>query len=219
MSGMDRRFVAVAAFLGLLIGIDTYFARWTPEVAEPRYERLPDQIGEWNGVDVEVSQEMLDIILHEGRASYFERLYSTDDGREVTAMVIYIDRPEALRHTPERCLTLAGWALDRLSTAEIPLSSGGVAVPANLITAVREDHRIVQLYLYVTADGYRRTALSSLVDYSSRRLTSRDQMMAHVILTTIVPAEADQIEALGVVTDFSGQYLPLLRETLIGVEQ
>jgi hypothetical protein len=198
----------------VLLGIDTYFAKWVPETAEPVYARVPHEIGAWEGEDVAVSEEMLTMILGGGRSSYFERFYTNDDDDRVSAMVIYIDSPEALRHTPERCLKGAGWALDRIASTEIPLDNNGRPANANLITAVKQDARTVLLYIYVTSEGYQRTPLASLMDYSSKRLTSRDQMMGHVLLTTVIPFDESELDAVTMLSYFAAQYLPHVRETL-----
>ncbi len=214
MSGLERRFLVCAAFIGLLLAVDAFFAKWTPQVAEPTYDVVPYEIGRWSGEDVPVSEEMLTMILGGGRSSFFERIYSNDEGDDISATVIYIESPEALRHTPERCLKGSGWALDRIASTEIPLDNGGQPANANLITAVKQDARIVLLYIYVTAEGYQRTALATLMDYSSKRLTSRDQMMGHVMFSTVIPFDDNPLDAVTMLSQFAAFYLPHVRESL-----
>jgi hypothetical protein len=181
---------------------------------EPAYDVVPHEIGAWEGEDIPVSEEMLTMILGGGRNSYFERMYTNDEGDRVSAMVIYIDSPEALRHTPERCLKGGGWALDRIASTEIPIDNNGRAANANLVTAVKQDARTVLLYIFVTADGYQRTPLASLMDYSSKRLTSRDQMMGHVMFSTIIPFDENELDAVTMLSQFAGFYLPHIRKSL-----
>lgn len=214
MSALERRFLACAVFIGLLLGTDAFFAKWTPQVAEPVYGVVPREVGRWSGEDVAVSEEMLTMILGGGRTSFFERVYTNDEDDSVSSMVIYIDSPEALRHTPERCLKGGGWALDRIASTEIPLDNNGRPANANLITAVKQDARIVLLYIYVTAEGYQRTPFATLLDYSSKRLTSRDQMMGHVLMSTVIPFDASELDAVTMLSYFAAVYLPHVRESL-----
>lgn len=214
MSPTDWRFVTAAALVGSLIAIDAYFAAWTPRTFAPDRSRIPERIGEWRGTEIRLSEEELRRVLGDGRLTYDERHYRADDGRMIDALAVYLERPEAIRHTPDRCLTVSGWAVDRVSTVDVPLPEEGGSTVANLLTGVKGDRRIVEVYVFVTAEAYRRTPLQTLIEYSRRRLSERDQAMAMVILVSQVPFEESEQRTIDTVVAFAGRYLPHVRATL-----
>ncbi len=214
MSRLDWRFVAAAVLVGGLIAIDAYFAAWTPQTFAPDRSRIPETVGKWRGTEIRLSEEELKRVLGDGRLMYDERHYKTDDAPMIDALTVYLERPEAIRHTPDRCLTVSGWAVDRVSTVEVALPDEGATTIANLLTGVRGDRKIVQVYVFVTAQAYRRTPLQTLVEFSSNRLSSKDQAMAMVILVAQVPFEEDEQGTIDTVVAFAGRYLPHVRATL-----
>lgn len=214
MSRVDRRFLIAAVFIGALIGIDAYFNALVPEVTAPSAESIPRQLGEWQGMDVALGEEELDEILAGGRLAAVQRLYKNSAGQVVDAIAIYLERPEAVHHTPERCLTGAGWSLSRISTTSVPLIGESGTAEANLVTGLRGEMKIVELFLFASGDGFRRSALQSLVAYSQRGLSKRDQTLAMVIMTTQIAADADDREALEYMFDFAGRYLPAVRASM-----
>ncbi len=214
MSRTNRRFLIAAVFVGALLGVDAYFHALVPDVTAPPPEAIPRRLGEWQGRDIELSEQDLEQILAGGRLAAVQRLYENPDGQVVDAMAIYLQRPEAVHHTPERCLTGAGWSLSRISTVGVPLTDESGTVEANLVTGERGDTKIVELFLFASGDGYRRSALQSLVAYSQRGLSQRDQTMALIIMTTQVPVTADDREALSYMFDFAGRYLPAVRASM-----
>lgn len=214
MSRVDRRFLIAAAVIGALIGIDAYFHALVPDVSAPPPDAIPRRLADWQGRDIELSEEDLDQILAGGRLAALQRLYQNPEGRIVDAMAIYLERPEAVHHTPERCLTGAGWSLSRISTVSVPLIGEGGSAEANLVTGEKGGTKIVELFLFASADGFRRSALQSLVAYSQRGLSKRDQTMAMIIMTTQVPVTSDDREALEYMFDFAGRYLPAVRASM-----
>ena len=214
MSRLDWRFVAAAVLVGGLVAIDAYFAAWTPRTFAPDRSRIPETVGKWRGTEIRLSEEELKRVLGDGRLTYDERHYRADDAPMIEALTVYLERPEAIRHTPDRCLTVSGWAVDRVSTVDVALPEEDGFTVANLLTGVRGDRKIVEVYVFVTAKAYRRTPLQTLVEYSSNRLSSKDQAMAMVILVSRVPFEEDEQETIDTVVAFAGRYLPHVRATL-----
>lgn len=214
MSRVDRRFLTAAVIVGALIGIDAYFHSLVPEVTAPPADSIPHQLGEWEGRDVELSEEQLNQILAGGRLAAIERIYENPDGQAVDAIAIYLERPEAVHHTPERCLTGSGWSISRVSTTEVPLIGEPPTAEANLVTGLKGGTKIVELFLFVSPDGFRRSALQSLVDYSRRGLAQRDQTLALIIMTTQIAASAEDREALRYMYDFASRYLPAVRASM-----
>jgi len=203
--------------VGALVAIDAYFAAWTPRTFSPDRSRIPETIGQWHGTEIHLSEEELELVLGDGRLMYDERHYrvaADDDAPMIDALAVYLERPEAIRHTPDRCLTVSGWAVDRVSTVDVALPEEGGATIANLLTGVRGDRKIVQLYVFVTAQAYRRTPLQTLIEYSGNRLSSKDQAMAMVILVSQVPFDEDELQTIDTVVEFAGHYLPHVRATL-----
>ncbi len=216
MSQTDWRFIGAAILVGGLIAIDAHFAAWTPTTFVFEGSRIPETIGAWTGTKVELSENEVEQLLGDGRLTYDRRKYASDGDQTIDAWAVYLERPEAIRHTPDRCLTVTGWAVDRVTTVDVPILGEGEPMVANLLTGTKGDRKIVQMYVFVTADGYRRTPLQTLLEYSSNRLSSKDQAMAMVMLVSIVPFEDDQqeLETINTLVDFASQYLPHLRSTL-----
>jgi hypothetical protein len=91
---------------------------------------------------------------------------------------------------------------------------GGGSTVANLLTGVKGDRKIIELYTFATPEGFRRTPLQTLVEYTSRRTSAGEQLMAMVILISQVPFEENEQQTINTVVDFAGEYLPHVRETL-----
>ena len=214
MPRVGGRFLIAVAVLGSMVGMNAYFHALVPDVTAPPPERIPMELGDWQGREVKLSEDQLAQVLAGGRLAAFERVYQDPEGRMVNAITIYLERPEAVHHTPERCLTGGGWSISRVSTTTIPLVGEGEAAEANLVPGAKGDMEIVELFLFVSPDGFRRSALQSMVDYSRRGGSKRDQTMAMIIMTTQIAADADDREAIAYMADFAGRFLPEVHSSM-----
>jgi len=121
------------------------------EVLVPRQQlaAIPAQLGAWDGKDVNISTDVLDVL---GHGDFLSRLYHTDAGRtpDIELFIAYFpsQRFGDTIHSPQHCLPGSGWL--PLESTKVELSFAGHApFSANrYVIAKGEDRRLV-LYWYL----------------------------------------------------------------------
>src|SRR5207247_6705154 len=83
---------------------------------------FPQQLGEWSGTDVAISQDVLDVL---GQGDFLLRVYQDDSGRnpDVDLFLAYFSSQRAgdTIHSPKNCLPGAGWS--PIEASRISISS------------------------------------------------------------------------------------------------
>jgi len=171
---------------------------------------LPSQLGEWQGSDVPMQQEVLDIL---GPGDFVQRVYENTSVNEpyVDLFVAYFPSQRAgdTIHSPKHCLPGAGWL--PVESGRITLSLPGRApFEANRYVIAKGDDRQLVLYWYaahgrVLASEY--WAKFYLVN-DSIRLNRSDGSLVRVV-TPIAPGEGSELAQQRLVS-FSGNLVPLL---------
>jgi EpsI family protein len=146
------RFLSAA----LLIVVTTLFlqARSSNETV-PRREplaSLPHQLGAWNGTDIIIPQEILDIL---GAGDFLLRVYHEPAPSQsyVDLFVAYFpsQRSGDSIHSPKNCLPGAGWS--PVASSRVTLSLPGQApFPANRYVIAKGEDRMLVLYWYLAHD-------------------------------------------------------------------
>lgn len=87
--------------------------------------KLPDHLGEWTGVLVEVTE-----VERQGlpRDTEFERkLYRDAQGREIYCSIVLAGKDARSIHRPETCLPAQGWEVLDGRYEDVPVNAAGVA--------------------------------------------------------------------------------------------
>jgi len=106
--------VVLALGSGMLYGLQTH--RWTIDTrvreAAEKLDRVPRIIGDWEGRDIEISEEQLE---QAAAVGYINRRYRNSvTGEEVSVMVLCGPSGPISLHPPTVCFTGAGWKMDDL---------------------------------------------------------------------------------------------------------
>lgn len=175
--------------------------------------RLPMQVGDWRGRQVEVPENEVKAL---GREAVVQRNYTNSAGRMITACYIYSNRREGL-HLPEDCLVSQGWTLIRQATADLKYGRAKErAATANLVVgATPKKHAVVELYLFVvsdkTATGWGKQYLN-MIKYGR----AGGKMTCLLLLTSPV-RKSEQYEATQrMMEGFMADVLPAVHESLGG---
>jgi len=171
---------------------------------------LPYQLGEWQGSDVPMQQEVLEIL---GPGDFLQRLYEKTPANEpyVDLFVAYFpsQRTGDTIHSPKHCLPGAGW---------LPVESGRVILSfpgrtpfeVNRYVIAKGDERQLVLYWYAAHDRILASeywAKFYLVS-DSIRLNRSDGSLVRVV-TPIAPGESSDTAQQRLVS-FAGNMVPLL---------
>ncbi len=160
---------------------------------------LPDAIGEWWGVDLQVSQKEHEVLGYD--AQFARKLYEDTRGGEVLTSIV-LSGPDMMRgiHRPERCLNAQGWAVGH-GTSHVVQLADGTALP---VTRLRLSRTILAsntvipinsicLYFFVGADQTASTHLGRVwIDSRDRILKGEDQRWAMVMLTAEITKARDK---------------------------
>ena len=118
----------------------------------PSLSSFPEQLGNWTGIDVEISQDVRDVL---GPGDFLLRVYRPQPEREPYAdlFIAYFptQRTGDTIHSPKNCLPGAGWT--PINSARITLSvEGHSPFPANRYVIAKGDARQLVLYWYWAHD-------------------------------------------------------------------
>jgi EpsI family protein len=206
----SARFLVAAA----LLAVTAIFlhARSRNEILPMRQplKTFPQQLGEWSGTDVAISQDVLDVL---GQGDFLLRVYQDDSGRspEVDLFLAYFPSQRAgdTIHSPKNCLPGAGWS--PIEAGRISISSPGRApFPANRYIITKGVERQLVLYWYWAHD--RAVASEYLAKFylvaDSIRMNRSDGSLVRVT-TPLRPGESRDA-ALDRLLAFAGKLVPVL---------
>ena len=111
-------------------------------------DALPEQLGEWKGVDMSLGPEIATWFLNPEVA--MQRAYTDPRGRLIWLSLFGHHGPESFslfEHTPASCYPLSGWAMLDETLVHVPVGRG--SFPARLGIARRGDVELVVLYWYL----------------------------------------------------------------------
>jgi len=139
----------------LLLGTGVFLqARGRREIF-PQRERLatfPSEVGPWNGTNVPISQDVLDIL---GPGDFLLRVYQNQRQAEpyVDLFVAYFPSQRAgdTIHSPKHCLPGAGWLPVDSRRVELAFP-GRAAFPVNRYVIAKGGERQLVLYWYLAHD-------------------------------------------------------------------
>jgi EpsI family protein len=138
----------VAVFL--LAGTGTFLQFRGNEVLPARqaFISFPHQLGSWEGKDVDISNDVLDVL---GPGDFLFRDYTDDSSSEppVNLFIAYFPSQKFgdTMHSPKNCLPGAGWS--PLEAARINISlSGGEPLAVNRYLVGKGTQRALVLYWY-----------------------------------------------------------------------
>lgn len=108
-------------------GVYTY--RWTnyqssddlKDMAE-RLGRVPNEIGGWQGSEVETDERVERVAGIEGSVN---RVYTNSAGETATIALVCGDRRNMTTHTPERCFKASGWTMGASGSTTYPVPISG----------------------------------------------------------------------------------------------
>jgi EpsI family protein len=143
-----------ATVIVLLAGT-VFVVRAGPEEVMPAHTSLsafPMQVGGWQGEDIPIQPEVLEIL---GDGEFLFRFYRAPEKAVVDFFVAYFptQRTGSTIHSPQNCLPGAGWT--PTSNVRIPLRAEGRApVMVNRYVVAKGDDRQVVLYWYQSNGRY-----------------------------------------------------------------
>ena len=206
----SARFLVAAA----LLAVTAIFlhARSRNEVLPMRQplKAFPQQLGEWSGTDVAISQDVLDVL---GQGDFLLRVYQDDSGRnpDVDLFLAYFSSQRAgdTIHSPKNCLPGAGWS--PIEASRISISSPGRApFLANRYIIAKGAERQLVLYWYWAHD--RAVASEYWAKFylvaDSIRMNRSDGSLVRV--TTPLRSGESSDAALDRLLAFAGKVVPVL---------
>jgi hypothetical protein len=151
---------------------------------------FPEQLGNWTGTDVEITQDIRDIL---GPGDFLLRVYRAEREKQPNAdlFIAYFPTQRAgdTIHSPKNCLPGAGWT--PIDSARVTLSvEGHVPFPANR---------------YVIAKGTDRLLVTDSI-----RMNRSDGSLVR-LTTQMLPGESVDA-AMARLLPFAGNIVPLLNQ-------
>jgi EpsI family protein len=211
MKARIRFIVALVLLVGTALFLE---ARNRGEVFPPRMplSSFPHQLGNWNGTDVEIGKEILDVL---GPGDFLLRVYRDDENRQPSTdlFIAYFpsQRTGDTIHSPKNCLPGAGWT--PIDSARIALNvNGHPPFPVNRYVIAKGPDRLLVLYWYwahdraVASEYWAKVYLVT----DSIRMNRSDGALVR-LNTRMLPGESVDA-AMARLTPFAGQVVPLLNE-------
>jgi EpsI family protein len=173
---------------------------------------FPEQLGNWNGTDVEITQDIRDIL---GPGDFLLRVYRAEHERQPSTdlFIAYFPTQRAgdTIHSPKNCLPGAGWT--PIDSARVTLSVAGHApFPANRYVIAKGTDRLLVVYWYWAHDravASEYWAKIYLVTDSIRMNRSDGSLVR--LTTQMLPGESVGA-AMARLLPFAGNVVPLLNQ-------
>jgi EpsI family protein len=173
---------------------------------------FPEQLGNWTGTDVEITQDIRDIL---GPGDFLLRVYRAERERQPSAdlFIAYFPTQRAgdTIHSPKNCLPGAGWT--PIDSARVTLSvEGHVPLPANRYVIAKGTDRLLVVYWYWAHDravASEYWAKIYLVTDSIRMNRSDGSLVR--LTTQMLPGESVDA-AMARLLPFAGNIVPLLNQ-------
>jgi EpsI family protein len=203
----------------LLVGATIFlYARGSQELVPAResFVSFPQQLGEWQGTDVPISKETLDVL---GAGDFLYRDYqrAASDPSRVGLFLAYFasQRTGDTIHSPKHCLPGSGWM--PVQSSQIPITlPGRTPFTANRYLIQKGDQRGLVIYYYW---AHNRAVAS---EYWAKYYLIRDSIALNRsdgslirVTTVLVPGEtveAAQVRLLDLLqnaTPFIDRYIPI----------
>ena len=113
---------------------------------------FPQQLGEWSGTDIAISQDVLDVL---GQGDFLLRAYQDDSGTrpDIDLFVAYFSSQRAgdTIHSPKNCLPGAGWSPIEASRISVSLPGHAPFLVNRYIIGKGAERQLV-LYWYWAHD-------------------------------------------------------------------
>jgi len=173
---------------------------------------FPEQLGNWTGTDVEITQDIRDIL---GPGDFLLRVYRAERERQANAdlFIAYFPTQRAgdTIHSPKNCLPGAGWT--PIDSARVTLSvEGHVPFPANRYVIAKGTDRLLVVYWYWAHDravASEYWAKIYLVTDSIRMNRSDGSLVR--LTTQMLPGESVDA-AMARLLPLAGHIVPLLNQ-------
>jgi EpsI family protein len=120
--GMVAKFLTVLVLTAITIGFCLKAASLNSESEPGVVMKLPDQLGEYSGVDQQASEA--EKLILPGDTEIVRKLYTNPSGDQVTCSIVLSGGEKRSIHRPEICLPAQGWVIGSGGAVPVPLKSG-----------------------------------------------------------------------------------------------
>ncbi len=198
----NRNFIIVMIVL-LAAGIISVFSYLPskPGSLEPQMANFPLVIGQWQGVDIPISERDYQIL--ETR-NLIIREYKNRGGESVYLYIIYSSDSRRAIHPPEICYTGGGATI--LEKSIVPVTE---SITANSFVIEDRDSRQLVVYWFKSPGLSTYSYLKQQIKVVFDRIFSKKTSGAMVRVSTVVKGDS-QNDALGLIRAFCFEIEPLL---------
>lgn len=98
-----------------------------------KLNRVPNQIGEWTGTEMEQTDERIKLVA--GIVGSVDRVYTRPNGDSVSISLVCGDRRNMTTHTPERCMAASGFSMSTSGARgfQIPVAKDANGQPTETV--------------------------------------------------------------------------------------
>jgi EpsI family protein len=175
-------------------------------------ESFPAQLGSWNGTDLVIDQETLNVL---GPGEFLSRVYapSADHSPSLDLLIAYFPSQSAgdTIHSPMHCLPGSGWLPTDTTRVTVDIR-GHDPFPANRVVVAKGELRNLVLYWYWAHDR----GVAS--EYWAKYYLVKDSIKMHRsdgalvrIITPMYPGESAQA-AYQRILPFAGEIVPRIND-------
>ncbi len=193
---------------GVIHGIQT--DRWgeSSKVLEAasRLDQIPTEFGDWSGTGNEIPEKQLKVA--EAAGYYSQKFTNTEDGRQVSVMIL-CGRPGPISvHPPTVCFVGAGWNLQTQPARVEMDSSGSGAMWKGRFARIQDGVPVaIETHWGWTAEG-------KWLALESPRLETAKYSHLYKMYITVPYSTASEGDAKKTVDEFLESFLPQLNEAL-----
>lgn len=210
MQKFGKRYIILITILGIFAGIILLIQYGHfKERIDIDISKMPLNVGEWNGEEVPVDEEIKDILETE---SVLMRKYTNLKGEKLALSVVYYKDSRVALHLPEGCMTGKGTKIAEKRVQKIEISGEDSFYAIQMVTTSNKGDVLV-LYYFETGNLRTNNYIAFRWQMLLNKLKSKSNSGALVRFS--IPIRHDLNESIEVLKHFIGQIGPELSKYLI----
>ncbi|MGC8782988.1 MAG: exosortase C-terminal domain/associated protein EpsI [Armatimonadota bacterium] len=172
-------------------------------------ERIPMQVGEWQGRRYEMGALVYQALRPDAIVS---RIYIDPKGRQIDFVLLAGSHSEAF-HNPHLCFPDQGWKIQNDRQVELRIPGVDKSFNARLMQVDNNGRKATVVYWYRSPLGSTGSAAVARISTYIARLLGMQRQQTF-FMRFIVPSSGNEDNDLDVVREFAGQMLSALKQSL-----
>ena len=174
--------IALMLFSSVVVSVLNYDTDNKAEASMQTIEKIPLNLGKWNGIDVSLEENIYEIL---ETKSIIHRTYHKEKGKKVFLSIVYYPETKVDFHAPESCLAGQGIQISKTGKT-IYITHKGRKVKISLNQLVRKTNNSNELiyYFYKAGDFLGKSYIKLRFALAMNKFSTKEKSGALIRIST-----------------------------------